>query len=435
MTKGSLYIPSTFDLRPFLKGVALLARHHPHCTFYSKLSFRAAEFSYRKNTWCDLIKGHLHRDQQRKMFIISAPIKECFETSWLKLKVVAYDFASFSNVSIPNFRTTSKVELHELAKDLLHMDHCVENLFRSLLFTFEDVLEQEGVDLLEYLIVQKRSYGENITDFEWNMNKYSPYLLLFDLCHVFYNHFHELDQQMRHNIAMYKENLKIAKEYIAAEESLVTQNFTRIVREETIIDTEYIQSVYVAVPYELTNTWLEVYETIHDSVVACSSCFITEDNDYKLFSVVIVRENFAEFRENCAKFGFITRRFRTDPNGYARKLHEKRKLEEATRYQNVLLIQWLKVIADELFDLLIHIKILRAYVASSIRYDKEEYQIIMFYPRKNLSQQLQSELTEFYEKQQEINVTNEPNSERKLKKGPTYLPYLIYKVNLAFPEY
>ncbi|VDO56310.1 unnamed protein product [Onchocerca flexuosa] len=370
------------------------------------------------------------------MFIISAPIDECLETSWLKLKVIAYDFASFSTISLPNFCPTSKADLHELAKDLLHMDHCVENLFRSLLFTFEDVLEQEGVDLLEYLIVQKRSYGENITDFAWNKNKYSPYLLLFDLCHIFYNHFHELDQQMRHNIAMYKENLKIAKEYIGAEESLVTQNLAYVVREETIIDTEYIQIVFVAVPYELTNTWLEVYETIHDSVVACSSCFITEDNDYKLYSVVIVREDFVEFRENCAKLGFIARRYRSDPNDYARKLHEQRKLEEATRYQNVLLIQWLKVIADELFDLLIHIKIFRAYIASSIRYDEMEYQIIMFYPRKNLSQELQSELKKFYDKQHETNATNESNSERKLKKAPTYLlPYLIYKVNLAFPEY
>ncbi|KAM3722061.1 V-type proton ATPase subunit [Dirofilaria immitis] len=272
------------------------------------------------------------------MFLISAPIQDWVEKSWLKLEIIAFNFASFSNIQIPNFQAASKTELYELSKDLLHLDHSVESLFRSLLSTFESVLLQEDVDLLEHLIIQKQSY----------------------------------------------------------------------VSEETVIDTDYIQSVYVAVPHQSEDSWLETYETIHDSVVACSSCFVAEDSDYKLYSVVIVCEDFLEFRENCAKFGFIARGYRSDPDGYARKLHEQRKLEEATRYQNVF----------------------RAYIGSLLRYGEAKFQIIMFYPRKNLSQRLQAELKKFYEKQQDKNDTNESDSEAELKKGSSHLPFLIYKISM-----
>ncbi|EFO23227.1 hypothetical protein LOAG_05259 [Loa loa] len=369
------------------------------------------------------------------MFLISAPIEDCAEASWLKLKAVVLNFATFSSISIPKFRTAPKAELYELSKDLLQLDHSVENLLRSLLGTFEDVLRLEDVDLLEHLVVQKQTYGENITNFSWNMAKYSPYLLLSDLCHLFYKHFRNLDQQMRNNAATYKENLKIATEYITAEETLATQNLARLVREETVIETEYIQSVYIAVPQQSANTWLEVYEALHDSVVACSSCFIAEDSDYKLYSAVVVREDFLEFRDNCAKIGFIAREYQCDQEGFARKLHERRKLEEATRYQNIMFTQWLKVIADDMFEVLIHIKVFRAYIGSLIRYGRGKFHIIMFYPRSNSLQRLQSELRKLYAEEEYIGETDQPESERKLRQGNDSPPYLMYKIGLAFPEY
>ncbi|KAL3997647.1 V-ATPase subunit C family protein [Acanthocheilonema viteae] len=386
------------------------------------------------------------------MFLISTPVDDCPEASWLKLQNVARNFATFSNIAIPNFRTAPIAELYELSKDMQLLDHSVENLFRSFLSAFENVLLFEDIDLLENLIIRKQRYGENITDFSWNMAIYSPHLLLSDLCELFYKHFQNLDQQIRHNVTTYKENLKIAKEYIRTEETLATQNLACFVREETIIDTEYIQSVYVAVPQQSANTWLEICETLHDSMVACSSCFIIEDDDYKLYSVVVVREDFLEFRDNCAKYGFIARGYQCDPDGFARKLHERQKVEEAARYQNIMLIQWLKLMADEIFEVLIHIKIFRAYISSLIIYDGREFQIIMFYPRKNSSQRLQSELTKLYEEQEESDVTDETVSlhssdlsdsdadsnsgpERKPKIESLYPPYLIYKVGLPFPEY
>uniref|UniRef100_A0A915PK89 V-type proton ATPase subunit C n=1 Tax=Setaria digitata TaxID=48799 RepID=A0A915PK89_9BILA len=373
----------------------------------------------------------------KMMFLISAPIYDCDESSWLKLKAVAFNFATFSKIQTPKFRIAPKSELYELSKDMLQLDHSVENLFRFLLSTFEDVLQQEGVDLLEHLITQKQLYGGNITNFSWDVAKYSPYLFLSDLCHLFYKHFHELDQQMRSNVATYKENLKVAAEYIIAEETLATQNLARCVYQESVIDTEYIQSVYVAVPRQLATKWLEVYETLHDSVVSCSSCFITEDNDYKLYAVVIIRKGFLEFRDNCAKNGFIAREYQSDQDGFARKLHEQRKLEEATQYQNVMLIQWLKVISDDLFELLLHIKLFRAYVGSLLRYGQNKFQTIMFYPRKNSSQRLQIELRKLYEKQDEKNetITNRTVQQKQVKQEGNFLPYLIYKVDLGFPEY
>ncbi|VDK80235.1 unnamed protein product [Litomosoides sigmodontis] len=384
------------------------------------------------------------------MFLISTPVEGSPEANWLKLQKVAENFATFSNIPIPNFRTAPEAQLYELLKDMQLLDHSMENLFRSFLATFEKVLLFEDVDLLESLVIRKQRYGEKITDFAWNMAIYSPYLLLSDLCELFYKHFQNLNQQIRRNVATYKENLKIAREYIRAEETLVTQNLACFVREESVIDTEYIQTVFIAVPQRSTNVWLEVYETLHDSAVACSSCFITEDDDYKLYSMVVVREDFVDFRDSCAKYGFIARGYQSDPGGFARKFHERQKVEEAARYQNIMLIQWLKLMADEIFEVLIHVKVFRAYISSSIIYSGRRFQIIMFYPRKNLSQRLQSELTKLYE-EEESNITDETDSldssdlsiedsdsdsERESAKlEDSCPPYLIYKVGLPLPAY
>lgn len=383
------------------------------------------------------------------MFLISTPVEDRSKASWLKFQDVAQNFATFSKIQIPNFQTAPKAELYDLSKDMQLLDHSMENLFRSFLTVFEKVLLFEDVDLLESLVMRKQRYGEKITDFVWNMATYSPDLSLSDLCQLFYKHFQNLDQQIRRNVATYKENLKIAREYIRAEETLATQNLACLVREKTVIDTEYIQSVYIAVPQRSANVWLEVCETLHDSAVACSSCFIIEDDDYKLYSMVIVREDFLDFRDSCAKYGFIARGYQCDPDGFARKLHERQKVEEAARYQNIMLIQWLKLMADEIFEVLIHVKIFRAYISSLIAYSDRKFQIAMFYPRKNLSQRLQSELTKLYGKKGsnikdesdslDLSSSNpESESERQLAKAKVkspHPPYLIYKVSLPLPAY
>ncbi|KAK6105562.1 V-ATPase subunit C family protein [Brugia pahangi] len=368
------------------------------------------------------------------MFLISMPIENYTDAKWLKLRTVALNFSIFSNIRIPKFRTAPKAELYELLEDLLQLDNSVENLLRSLLCTFEGVLQAEGVDLLEHLVMHRRRYGENITNFSWNTTKYSPYLLLPDLCHLFYKYFRDLDQQMRSNIATYKENLKIATEYISFEETLATQNLTLLIREETVIDTPYIESVYVAVPQQSVHTWLNVYETLHDSVVSCSSCFIIEDNDYKLYSVAIVRDDFLEFRDNCAEVGFIAREYQSDEDEFARKLHEHRKLEEATQYQNIMLVQWLKMIAEDIFEVLIHIKVFRAYIGSLTQYDQDKFQIIMFYPRRNATQRLLFELRKLFEEEY-MEATDQSDTEEELVQVHYYPPFLIYKVGLALPEY
>uniref|UniRef100_A0A0R3S5S4 V-type proton ATPase subunit C n=1 Tax=Elaeophora elaphi TaxID=1147741 RepID=A0A0R3S5S4_9BILA len=391
------------------------------------------------------------------MFLISTPVEGCAEDNWLKLENVARDYAIFSNIAIPSFHTAPTDELYELARDMQFLDRSVENLFRSFLSSFESALLFENIDLLEGLIIKKQKCGENITNFSWNMAIYSPYMLLSDLADLLYQHYQNLDQQIRHNVAAYRENLKVARECIRTEDTLATQNLACFVREENVIDTEYIQSVYVAVPLKSESMWYEVCETLHDNMVACSSCLVAEDRDYKLYSVVIVREDFLEFRDNCAKYGFIARVYQCDPNGFARKFHERQKVEETAHYQNIMLIQWLKIVADEIFEVLMHVKIFRAYIASSIVYGGREFQIIMFHPRRNLSQRLQTALTKLYEEDEieqesdvitdesdildssnlsdsEMYLALDSDSEILLKPKSFYPPYLIYKVYLPFPQ-
>ncbi|GAA5832442.1 hypothetical protein JCM11251_006455 [Rhodosporidiobolus azoricus] len=131
---------------------------------------------------------------------------------------------------------------------------------------------------------------------------------------------------------------------------------------------EYLETILVAVPKNLGKEWDNTYERLTQMVVPRSSVKLAEDDDFILFSVTIFRRVKDEFSQKAREHKFIVRDFTYDEQAIAK---QKRELEELIIEEKEMwadLLRLSRINFSELFELLVHLKVVRAYVESVLRY-------------------------------------------------------------------
>lgn len=156
-----------------------------------------------------------------------------------------------------------------------------------------------------------------------------------------------------------------------SEGSLVVKPLDGIIKEEHIIDTEYLATVFVVVPKNNESEWTKHYdEDFLDEayVVPDSSLKIDSDSESILFRAVVLKKFKDDFELACQKRRFIVRKFEYDPERALLAKMETDSLidsREELKRDNYL---WCKMCFSECFSAWIHIKAIRVYVESVLRY-------------------------------------------------------------------
>ncbi|GAA5933655.1 H(+)-transporting V1 sector ATPase subunit C [Sporobolomyces koalae] len=133
-------------------------------------------------------------------------------------------------------------------------------------------------------------------------------------------------------------------------------------------ESEYLETILVAVPKNLVKEWDASYERLTQMVVPRSSVKLAEDEEYVLFSVTIFRRVKDDFAQKAREKKFIVRDFTYDEEAIRKG---KRELEDLVSEEKQLwadLLRLSRINFSELFQLLVHIKVVRAYVESVLRY-------------------------------------------------------------------
>lgn len=95
---------------------------------------------------------------------------------------------------------------------------------------------------------------------------------------------------------------------------------------------------------------------------------IAEDSDYSLFSVVMIRKIADDFKTACMKHKFIVRDFQYDKQRFELSQLELEGMEEKKEATRNDLFEWCKVGFSEVFSAWTHIKAVRVFVESILRY-------------------------------------------------------------------
>lgn len=95
---------------------------------------------------------------------------------------------------------------------------------------------------------------------------------------------------------------------------------------------------------------------------------IIEDNEYGLFSVVVLRKIAGDFKNACSKRKWVVRQFDFDEEKYKLSQLEKGEMEHKRDSLKRELFDWCKMGFSECFSSWIHLKAVRTFVETVLRY-------------------------------------------------------------------
>jgi len=138
--------------------------------------------------------------------------------------------------------------------------------------------------------------------------------------------------------------------------------------EDFIQESEYMETMLVAVQKTAKKDFLAKYEKLVSMVVPRSANAITSDDEFILYTVVIFRRVHDDFIQKCRENKYMVRDFQFSED---RLDKEREQLQMADTTEKELWTELLRLSRtnfSEAFQLLVHLKIVRLFVESVLRY-------------------------------------------------------------------
>lgn len=199
-----------------------------------------------------------------------------------------------------------------------------------------------------------------------------------------------------------------------------------------VLGSEYLTTLLVVVPKSYFKDWSVKYEKLADLVVPRSSELVFEDNDHGLFSVTLFSKCIEEFKARCRENKFVVRDFQYNEQEIADSKNQIAKLEQdkEKKFQNLL--RWLKINFSEAFIAWIHVKALRVFVESVLRYGLPvNFLAVLIFPNRRQQRKLRETLNSLYSHLDTSAAGGPLEDIPGFNMAPQeYYPYVHFKVNI-----
>ncbi|KAK6051890.1 V-type ATPase, C subunit [Cooperia oncophora] len=270
-------------------------------------------------------------------WLISAPGEKGPNDAWDKLNRATSNLSNNSKFNIPDLKVGTLDQLVGLSDDLSKLDSTAEAVTRKLVQYFGEVLEDDRSKLAENLQINNKDIKTYVTKFQWEGAKYPLKQSLKVLSEIIGKQVTQIDNDLKQKSLAYN-NLK--------------NSLASIDRKTTLN----------------AKDWLARYSTFTSMVVPGSTQLITEEGEHALYSVTLFKKVIDEFKTIARENKFVVRDFVYDEESLKAGKSERDKLVAEKQRQYAPLIRWLKINFGEIFAAYIHVKALRVFVESVLRY-------------------------------------------------------------------
>ncbi|NWW23502.1 VATC1 ATPase, partial [Falcunculus frontatus] len=384
------------------------------------------------------------QDKGTKMtefWLISAPGEKTCQQTWEKLHAATTkhnNLSTNSKFNIPDLKVGTLDVLVGLSDELAKLDAFVESVVKKVAQYMADVLEDSKDKVQENLLAN----GGKVLTQQWQAEHkfYSssldtvPFLLIF-------KGVNQIDNDLKARASAYnnlKGNLQNLERKNAG--SLLTRSLADIVKKEDfVLDSEYLVTLLVIVPKLNYNDWVKQYETLAEMVVPRSSNVLFEDQDSYLCNVTLFRKAVDDFKHKAREYKFMVRDFQYNEEEMKADKEEMNRLSTDKKKQFGPLVRWLKVNFSEAFIAWIHVKALRVFVESVLRYGLPvNFQAMLLQPNKKTMKKLREVLYELYKHLDSsaaaiIDATMDiPGLNLSQQE---YYPYVYYKIDCNLLEF
>ncbi|KAF8273765.1 ATPase V1 complex subunit C [Lactarius quietus] len=301
----------------------------------------------------------------------------------LKLSQQSKTFPSSSigQLYIPSFKTGTLDSLIALSEELPKHDATFTNTVAKVVETLRNLLNNDPSKLAQHILVNEKSVdGYLLNDWQWNEGRYGTQRGLKDMTDILvkaraqtYSPICEMtsiDNVMKTKL----NNYNLAKGSLVQLQRKKTGNLSVrsladiVSKGDLLQDSEYMQSVLVAVPRNLVKNWSSSYERLATMVVPRSAAPIASDDDYTLYSVVIFRKVYDMFSQKCRENKYVLRDFQYSVDQIEKEREELQTADTAEKELWTELLRLSEINFSEAFQVFVHLKVVRLYVESVLRY-------------------------------------------------------------------
>uniref|UniRef100_A0A8D3CIE9 V-type proton ATPase subunit C n=1 Tax=Scophthalmus maximus TaxID=52904 RepID=A0A8D3CIE9_SCOMX len=384
-----------------------------------------------------------------EFWLISAPGEKTCQQTWDKLMVATSrtnNLSTNNKFNIPDLKVGTLDVLVGLSDELAKLDTFVESVVKKVAQYMADVLEDSRDKVQENLLANggndvrhktdtkqtQKTSGYSVGGYYWDMAKYPIKQSLKNISEIISKQGTQIDNDLKARASAYnnlKGNLQNLERKNAG--SLLTRSLADIVKKEDfVLDSEYLITMLVVVSKTNYTDWQKTYETLSEMVVPRSTKLLFEDHDSGLFSVTLFRKAIDDFKHKARENKFTVRDFQYNEEEMKADKEEMTRLSTDKKKQFVRLllfcisffahfmigenyrketfslffhphsgplVRWLKVNFSEAFIAWIHIKALRVFVESVLRYGLPvNFQAMLLQPNKKNMKKLREVLYDLY---------------------------------------
>ncbi|XP_068722243.1 V-type proton ATPase subunit C-like [Montipora capricornis] len=376
-------------------------------------------------------------------WLISAPGDKTPQQTYISLKGRMTGLSPVFQLHLPELKVGTLDTLVGLSDDLGKLDAFVESVTRKLAHYMVDVLEEHQDRVMENLLANGQDLPSFVTKFQWDSAKYPIKQSLRNLTEIISKQVNQIEHDLKTKSSAYntiRGNLATLER--KATGSLLTRNLGELVKKEDfVLDSEYLTTQLVVVPRALYNDWQKAYWKLTDMVVPESSRLVHEDNEHGLFTVTLFKKVVDEFKHHARDKKFLVRDFVYDEQALEAGKNEITKLESDKKKQFGPLVRWLRVNFSDAFIAWIHVKALRVFVESVLRYGLPvNFQAMLLQPSKKTCKKIKDTLDSCYQHLDNQGFSSTMYDPQHMEipglslSQQEYYPYVFYQIKLDLLE-
>ncbi|XP_008178102.2 V-type proton ATPase subunit C 2 isoform X1 [Chrysemys picta bellii] len=315
------------------------------------------------------------------------------------------NLSSNNKFLIPDLKVGTLDALVGLSDELGKLDSFAESVIKKIAQYIGEVMEDSKDKVQENLLANGVDLISYLTRFEWDMAKYPIKQPLKNISEALAKQITQIETDLKSRTAAYnniKGNLQSLERKTVG--NLLTRTLADIVnKEDFVLNSEYLITLLVVVPKSNYAQWQKTYESLSDMVVPRSTKMIAEDTEGGLFTVTLFRKVMDDFKAKARENRFMVREFYFDEKELKCEKEEIMKLASDKKQQYGPLLRWLKVNFSEAFVAWIHVKALRVFVESVLRYGLPvNFQAMLLQPSKKSVKRLRDVLNAVFKHLDEV---------------------------------
>ena len=325
--------------------------------------------------------------------------------------------------------------LFKINDDLIRDEQEIESFLKSLEKQLSDLTSNPlQIKFRGSLLEPKKA----ITEFQWDEGKYpNRSKTIADIMHKINEKYTETRKTIKAKTDDYNNSvndLKLKKKSQNEALSLMKQDYRDLVSKSKneMKTTDYLCTMLCFVPTGSEKTFESKYMTLADGMVVPYSALRIdrgEDEKMQLYRVIVMKHKKDDFRTQCQGQLRITCREYNEEELLNKPVEEKEieKLANESTQKKHDLERHAESGYSEVFYALLHLKYLRLYVESCLKYTSGDYYSVLVYTPREKEQKLISTMIKTF------NDTKEQGwygTKEELKETEDFYPFILIKISV-----